>query len=118
MHNQWMLTEACNDDSIHIVRYTFYNIALMLRCHFDQNTQSGTQWDGMRHFGVHGGHNVFYQGYVRSTVRKTSKSNVFISVPAAEFARGHFFISDPDDLKKHGHKIKFGMHSTRSCSLF
>ncbi|EKM56138.1 uncharacterized protein PHACADRAFT_174309 [Phanerochaete carnosa HHB-10118-sp] len=42
IHNQWMLSDACNDDTIFI------------------NTQSGSQWDGMRHFGVFGGHNIFY----------------------------------------------------------
>lgn len=28
------------------------------------------------------------------------------------FSRGHFFISDPEDLEKYGHKIKLGIHST------
>lgn len=76
MHNTWALDEACNDDSLYI------------------NTQSGTQWDGLRHFGIFNGHNVFYQG-----------------TPASELSRGHFFISDPDDFEKHGHKIKLGIHN-------
>lgn len=76
IHNQWMLDEASNDDIISI------------------NTQSGTQWDGPRHFGIFEGHNVFYQ-----------------NTPSALFSRGHFFISDPEDLEKFGHKIKLGIHN-------
>lgn len=30
---------------------------------------------------------------------------------AASFSRGHFFISDPDELEKNKHKIKLGIHS-------
>ncbi|EKM56130.1 uncharacterized protein PHACADRAFT_196184 [Phanerochaete carnosa HHB-10118-sp] len=76
IHTQWMLDECSNDDTISI------------------NTQSGTQWDGLRHFGIFNGHNVFYQ-----------------NIPASEFALGHFFISDPEDLKRYIHKIKLGIHN-------
>ena len=53
---------------------------------------------------------------VLSRVRQFSKCSatppeLAYSVPASEFARGHFFISDPDDFEKHGHKIKLGIHS-------
>lgn len=78
IHNQWMKSEATNDDMLMI------------------NTQSGSQWDGMRHFGVFGGHNVFYN-----------------NTPASSFARGHFFISDPEELEKEKNrqKIRLGIHN-------
>lgn len=44
-------------------------------------------------------------------------NRIFDSTPAAEFSRGHFFISDPDDLKKFGHKIKLGIHSASNLRL-
>ncbi|KAI0810826.1 putative cyclase-domain-containing protein [Irpex lacteus] len=74
VHNQWMLNSACNDDSLTI------------------NTQSGTQWDGMRHFGIFGGHNVFYN-----------------NTSSEELKRGQLFITDPDEIDKH--KIKLGIHN-------
>ncbi|EKM56139.1 uncharacterized protein PHACADRAFT_196192 [Phanerochaete carnosa HHB-10118-sp] len=76
IHNQWMRSEATNDDMLVL------------------NTQSGSQWDGLRHYGVFGGHNVFYN-----------------NTPAASIAQGHFFISDPDELEKNKHKIKLGIHN-------
>ena len=33
------------------------------------------------------------------------------STPADSFARGHFFISDPDELETNKDKIKLGIHS-------
>ena len=52
---------AVHDDSIHIVRsansgyIAFPESALLRR----QNTQSGSQWDGLRHFGLLE-HRIFY----------------------------------------------------------
>jgi len=74
IHHIWIKSEATNDDSIVI------------------NTQSGTQWDGLRHFGIFGGHNVFYN-----------------NTPAASIARGHLNITDPTNVDKS--KIKLGIHN-------
>ncbi|KAI0339748.1 hypothetical protein BDW22DRAFT_1431625 [Trametopsis cervina] len=74
VHNVWMKSEAVNDDSITI------------------NTQSGTQWDGLRHYGVFGGHNVFYN-----------------NTPSSSIARGHLNITDPGKVDKD--KIKLGIHN-------
>lgn len=76
VHAQWMKSEATNDDSITI------------------NTQSGSQWDGLRHYGIFGGYNVFYNNTASSSL-----------------SRGHFFISDPEDLVAYKHKIKLGIHN-------
>jgi len=55
------------------------------------NTQSGTQWDGLRHFGIDE-HRVFYQG-----------------VPEAEIPIGHIKISDPHRVDPE--LIKLGIHN-------
>ena len=52
----------CRDDEINIV-----SIYLRLSSSFTlksalQNTQSGSQWDGMKHFGIFDGM-VYYNGY-------------------------------------------------------
>ena len=89
---------------------------------YHQNTQSGSQWDGLRHFGIFGGHNVFYNKYV-SEVRISRNRSCLIndwinrSTPAASFSRGHFFISDPEELEKNKHKIKLGIHSTPNIMI-
>ncbi|KAI0091402.1 hypothetical protein BDY19DRAFT_623831 [Irpex rosettiformis] len=74
IHNVWMKTTATNDDSLTI------------------NTQSSSQWDGLRHYGVFGGHNVFYN-----------------NTPSASIARGDLAITDPSKIDKA--KIKLGIHN-------
>ncbi|KZT11176.1 uncharacterized protein LAESUDRAFT_754864 [Laetiporus sulphureus 93-53] len=69
----WSKGPGVNDDAIHI------------------NTQSGTQWDGLRHFGVHK-YDVFYQ-----------------NTPSEFFQRGHIVISDPDNVDRQ--LIKYGIHN-------
>ena len=75
---------------------------------FRQNTQSGTQWDGLRHFGVLE-HNVFYQGLA-------PKFQTFIidiypyRVNARDIARGHHPMPNPLSVDKN--LIKLGIHST------
>ncbi|KIJ31836.1 hypothetical protein M422DRAFT_185389 [Sphaerobolus stellatus SS14] len=64
---------ASNDDELHI------------------NTQSGTQWDGLRHFGIFS-EKCFYQG-----------------VPASEIPQGVSNISDPTNVDKQA--IKLGIHN-------
>ena len=59
---------------------------------FRQNTQSGTQWDGMKHFGILE-HQTFYQG-----------------TPASEFKHGDLGITSPTDVDPE--LIKLGIHST------
>lgn len=39
------------------------------------------------------------------------------STDSDTLSRGHFFISDPEELAKYNHKIKLGIHSTPSCFL-
>ncbi|KAI0373444.1 hypothetical protein BV20DRAFT_736799 [Pilatotrama ljubarskyi] len=64
---------AVNDDVIHI------------------NTQSGTQWDGLKHFGlVH--HGLFYQG-----------------TPASFFKSGNLNVTNPTDVDPE--LIKYGIHN-------
>lgn len=49
---------ATRDDELHIVSHPMPRpIGILLT--FRENTQSGSQWDGMRHFGV-ANHDVFY----------------------------------------------------------
>ncbi|KIJ25948.1 hypothetical protein M422DRAFT_273038 [Sphaerobolus stellatus SS14] len=55
------------------------------------NTQFGTQWDGLRHFGIFS-EKCFYQG-----------------VPASEIPQGVSNISDPTNVDKQA--IKLGIHS-------
>ncbi|KAI0344951.1 hypothetical protein BDW22DRAFT_1426672 [Trametopsis cervina] len=74
VHNQWMLNSAANDDSLTI------------------NTQSGTQWDGMRHFGIFSGYDVFYN-----------------NTSSDALARGHVFITDPEEIDRD--KIRLGIHN-------
>ncbi|KAI0085915.1 hypothetical protein BDY19DRAFT_385149 [Irpex rosettiformis] len=74
IHHSWMLASAANDDSLHI------------------NTQSSTQWDGLRHCGVLGGHDVFYN-----------------NTPTGSFKRGHTFITDPEDITKSN--VRLGIHN-------
>ncbi|GBE82866.1 hypothetical protein SCP_0412530 [Sparassis crispa] len=71
--NKMEETHAINDDAIHI------------------NTQSGTQWDGLRHFGVLE-HKVFYN-----------------NTPADSFPRGSFTMSDPNKVDPE--VIKLGIHN-------
>ncbi|KAI0373111.1 hypothetical protein BV20DRAFT_1050031 [Pilatotrama ljubarskyi] len=64
---------AVNDDILHI------------------NTQSGTQWDGLKHFGLlH--HGLFYQG-----------------TPASFFKRGNLGVTNPTDVDPE--LIKYGIHN-------
>ncbi|KAL4245439.1 Cyclase 1 superfamily protein [Abortiporus biennis] len=55
------------------------------------NTQSGTQWDGMKHFGVLE-HKVFYN-----------------NTPEDSFYRGYLSFSDPKQIDPE--KIKYGIHN-------
>ncbi|KAI0355185.1 hypothetical protein OH77DRAFT_1425248 [Trametes cingulata] len=55
------------------------------------NTQSGTQWDGLKHFGLLK-HGLFYQG-----------------TPASFFKNGEIRIEDPTDIDPE--LIKFGIHN-------
>ena len=57
-----------------------------------QNTQSGTQWDGLKHFGMLE-HKMFYQG-----------------THASEFQHGSLNIAGPTDVDPQ--LIKLGIHST------
>ncbi|THG97625.1 hypothetical protein EW026_g4405 [Hermanssonia centrifuga] len=70
---QWMKHETVNDDSIII------------------NTQSGSQWDGLKHFGI-AGHNVFYN-----------------NTPSESFYRGNLAITDPSKVSED--LIKLGIHN-------
>lgn len=75
-HELWTKAEeshTINDDMIHI------------------NTQSGTQWDGLRHYGVLE-HKVFYN-----------------NTHADSFPRGSFTMSDPNDIDPE--LIKLGIHN-------
>ncbi|EIW61035.1 uncharacterized protein TRAVEDRAFT_19528 [Trametes versicolor FP-101664 SS1] len=55
------------------------------------NTQSGSQWDGLKHFGLLK-HGLFYQG-----------------TPASSFQNGHITIPDPTNIDPE--LIKFGIHN-------
>jgi hypothetical protein len=54
-----MNSEASNDDMLVLVSY-YLRFVCDPPHRPQKNTQSGSQWDGMRHFGIFGGHNVFY----------------------------------------------------------
>ncbi|KAI0956554.1 hypothetical protein AcW1_005205 [Taiwanofungus camphoratus] len=77
-HEIWTKVEpgvnkTINDDAIHI------------------NTQSGTQWDGLRHYGIHE-HRVFYN-----------------NTPAESFKRGRLDVTDPSNIDPE--LIKYGIHN-------
>ncbi|KAF9814354.1 hypothetical protein IEO21_05149 [Rhodonia placenta] len=72
-HKIWAKGPAVNDDALHI------------------NTQSGSQWDGLRHFGLLE-HGVFY-GNTRTE-----------AIP-----RGELFLKGPDDIDPEA--IKYGIHN-------
>ncbi|KAH9939439.1 hypothetical protein B0H21DRAFT_38796 [Amylocystis lapponica] len=55
------------------------------------NTQSGSQWDGLKHFGI-GAHMVMYQ-----------------NIPSVDFQRGEIVIADPKEALPE--LIKLGIHS-------
>jgi len=55
------------------------------------NTQSGSQWDGLKHFGI-SAHGVMYQG-----------------TPGSDFQRGRIVIADPTDVDPE--LIKLGIHN-------
>ena len=61
--NSWMSTPWVNDDSISIVRLLPVAHAAISCSPAIQNTQSGSQWDGLKHYGI-SGHNVFYNKFV------------------------------------------------------
>ena len=52
---------VCRDAEINIVSICFRLSSFTLE-HAPQNTQSGSQWDGMKHFGIFDGM-VYYNGY-------------------------------------------------------
>lgn len=53
-------SQILRDDEIHMVRFQAPLISfLIFKFSGIQNTQSGTQWDGLRHFGIIE-HGVFY----------------------------------------------------------
>lgn len=59
-------TALSRDDELYIVRtsrfhYAYTYLSPDVINNIFQNTQSGSQWDGLKHFGVHGAHNIFYQ---------------------------------------------------------
>lgn len=53
---------AVRDDELHIVRVLSLGYRECIDSCMQQNTQSGTQWDGLRHFGILE-HEVFYNKY-------------------------------------------------------
>lgn len=55
----WMLTGHSNDDSIAIVSPQEFHLCILMTVQRVQNTQSGSQWDGLKHYGV-AHQNVFY----------------------------------------------------------
>ncbi|KZT11175.1 uncharacterized protein LAESUDRAFT_754863 [Laetiporus sulphureus 93-53] len=69
----WSKWPAVHDDALHI------------------NTQSGTQWDGLRHFGIIE-QDVFYQ-----------------NTPSSFFQKGHIVLPDP--TKVDHNLIKYGIHN-------
>ncbi|KAJ3476771.1 hypothetical protein NLI96_g10931 [Meripilus lineatus] len=71
--HSWKKGDHVNDDSISI------------------NTQSGSQWDGLKHFGVEA-QKVFYQ-----------------NTPTDFFFRGQFHIGDPSNIDQE--RIKYGIHN-------
>lgn len=66
-------SETINDDSVHI------------------NTQSGSQWDGLKHYGI-AKHKVFYG-----------------NTPAESLFRGQLNITDPNNIDPE--KLKLGIHN-------
>jgi len=71
----WSKAPAVNDDALHI------------------NTQSGTQWDGLRHYGI-GEHAIFYN-----------------NTPSDFFQRGDLVLRGPDDVTVDPQLIKYGIHN-------
>ncbi|KAG9318011.1 hypothetical protein JVU11DRAFT_74 [Chiua virens] len=76
------------------------------------NTQSGSQWDGLKHYGLTN-YNVFYNKCVhRISVHpnRTSMTDTFvISTPAESLSAGEMEIHDPSEID-HA-RVKLGMHN-------
>jgi hypothetical protein len=106
------------DDVIHIVCVSLspYLTPVLLTYRVSQNTQSGSQWDGLKHYGVRG-YNVFYNKYVGTMCMHTSSQLMLtvLSTPGESLPAGEMEIHDPSEIEPA--RAKLGVHSA-SLSLY